>query len=188
MMHFLSRRRREKDAAQRLYATCLQAAREPSLFTEFEVADSLQGRFEMLTLHLFPVLHRLMHVPGDDPDLARLLSETFVDDMDSALREAGVSDVAVPRRMKTLYQSFAGRIAAYKTALEAGPGELAAAIARNVFPDHGGEGAVPERAMDLATYLRSASEAVAAVGLAELRRGEVPFPPVPNRREMGQTT
>ena len=172
-MFFLSRGRREKEVAERLYAACLAAARRPSLFNEFGVPDTLQGRFEVLTLHLFPVLHRLMHAPGDDPRLARDLSEAFVNDMDDAFRELGVSDVRVPRRMKALYRSFAGRIAAYKDGLESSDEALAAAIDRNVFSDSGeSEG----RALALAAYLRQAVEAVRGADLEAIRRGYVPFP------------
>ena len=182
MVHFLSRRRRDKEAVQRLYEACLVASRHPALFTQFGVPDTLQGRFEMLTLHLFALLNRLMHAPGDDPELARLLSETFVDDMDAALREAGISDVAVPRRMKRLYESFAGRISAYKAASETGRAELAAAIARNVYPEGtGADGAGERRVLDLADYLGSAVEALRGADLDVLRRGEAPFPPPPRR-------
>ena len=68
------------------------AARRPALYLDYGVPDTLQGRFEMVALALFPVLNRLMHEPGDDPELARLVSESFVDDMDAAFREMGVSD------------------------------------------------------------------------------------------------
>jgi cytochrome b pre-mRNA-processing protein 3 len=131
----------------------------------------------MLALHLFPVLYRLMHVPGDDPALARHLSETFVDDMDAAIREIGVSDVRVPRRMKELYRSFAGRIAAYKAGLEEGEGPLAAAIARNVFPDETSDGRAAKRALALARYLQRAVAAVAGADLDTLRRGSARFAP-----------
>ena len=177
MMPFLSRRRLEKEAAERLYAACLQAARQPGLFTGFGVADTIQGRFEMLALHLFPVLYRLMHAPGDDPALARDLSEAFVNDMDAAFREIGVSDVGVPRRMKALYRSFAGRISAYKEGLEAGKDALAAAVARNVFPDGAaGDSETGAHALALAAYLRAAVEAIGGAELDALRRGSAPFP------------
>lgn len=180
-MLFSARSRREKEAAERIYAACLQAARQPALFTAFAVADTLQGRFEMLTLHLFPVLHRLMHAPGDDPALARLVSEAFVNDMDAALREIGVSDVAVPKRMKTLYRSFAGRIAAYKSAIEAGGGALEAAVARNVYPDaeSDADGRSGQCALELANYLDEAVAAMRTASLDSLRGGDAPFPPPP---------
>ena len=67
------------------------AARRPALYLAYGVPDTLQGRFEMVALALFPVLNRLMHEPGDDPDLARLVSESFVEDMDAVVPRDGAS-------------------------------------------------------------------------------------------------
>jgi cytochrome b pre-mRNA-processing protein 3 len=121
-----------------------------------------------------------MHEPGDDPDLARLVSESFVRDMDASFREMGVGDLTVPKRMTTLYRSFAGRIAAYRSALGEGGGALPAAIARNIFPD----GDEADRALALAAYVESAVAALRSVLLDDLRRGRVPYP----RLESQQTT
>ncbi|MGH6922633.1 MAG: ubiquinol-cytochrome C chaperone family protein [Propylenella sp.] len=172
MLRFSSSRRAERDAAARLYAAALAASRRPGLYLGYGVPDTPQGRFEMLTLHLFPVLHRLMHKPGDDPALARRISESFVRDMDGAFREMGLGDLSVPKRMRTLYGAFAGRIAAYQRAIGGGDGELAAAIARNVFPDRPEE----RRAAALADYIAEAVAAVQAADIAAIRRGETPFP------------
>jgi cytochrome b pre-mRNA-processing protein 3 len=145
------------------------------------VPDTLQGRFEMVALHLFPLLYRLMHEPGDDPELARLVSESFVADMDAAFREMGVGDLTVPKRMNTLYRSFAGRISAYSGALRDGEGALAAAIDRNVFPDRSAD----RQALFLAQHAQAAVAALRAANLDALRRGEAPFPapPAPHREE-----
>lgn len=161
-----------REAADRLYAACVTASRRPALYLAYGIPDTLQGRFEALALHLFPVLYRLMHAPGDDPDLARLVSESFVADMDSAFREMGVGDVTVPKRMHKLYRSFGGRITAYKAALAQGGPALADAIARNVFPD----GATPGRAEALAQAVRASVEAIRDAPLADLRDGAPPFP------------
>ena len=171
-MLFSARRRRDRDAAARLYAAAVEAARRPILYTAYGVPDTLQGRFEMIALHLFALIHRLMHEPGDDPELARLVSESFVGDMDAAFREMGVSDLAVPKRMKVLYGSFAGRFGAYRTALAEGETALAAALARNVFPD----GPVEGRALALAKHLQTSLAALRQAELAALRRGEAGFP------------
>lgn len=173
MLLFSAKRRGEREAAERIYAACLAAARRPELYLDYGVPDTLQGRFEMVALALFPVLNRLMHEPGDDPELARLVSESFVDDMDAAFREMGLSDTAVPKRMKTLYRSFAGRVTAYREAIKNEPA-LAAAVARNVFPDEPHD----ERADALAAYSMTATAAVATTEMSALRRGEVPFPPL----------
>jgi cytochrome b pre-mRNA-processing protein 3 len=180
MIFFLARRRSERGAADRLYAACVEAARRPALYQDYGVPDTLQGRFEMLALHLFVVLDRLVHEPGDDPRLARLVSESFVADMDSAFREMGVGDLSVPKRMKTLYRSFAGRIAAYRGAMAAGDEALVSAVARNIFPDS----PVDRRAPALARYLSAAVREVRFAELPRLRRGDVPFPePVPPDKE-----
>ena len=175
MLRLLSRQRGERAAAERIYAACMEAARRPELYRAGGIPDTLQGRFEAAALHLFPVLYRLMHVPGDDPALARRIAESLVEHMDATFREMGVGDTAVPKRMATLYQSFAGRLEAYKAGLEAEGGELGAAIARNVFPEGGDAG----HAAVLAEYVRAASVAMPAVPMAELRRGALHFPPLP---------
>ena len=173
MFPFLAKRRGEREVAARIYAACLTAARRPELYLSYGVPDTLQGRFEMVAFSLFPVLNRLMHEPGDDPDLARLVSECFVEDMDGTFRDMGLSDTVVPKRMKALYGSFAGRVTAYREA--AGDERaLARAVARNVFPDEAEDG----RAETLAAYLTAAVAAVSAADLSELRRGEILFPPL----------
>lgn len=182
MILFSPRRRVERQAAERLYQACVGAARRPALYLAYGVPDTLQGRFEMMALHLFPVLHRLMHDPGDDPELARLVSESFVADMDSAFREMGVGDVTVPKRMTTLYRSFGGRISAYKAALASEDAALVAALARNVFP----ESPEDSRADALARYLRAAVRALRDAELDRLRRGEAPFPEL--SREAAEVT
>ena len=171
-MLFSRTRRAEREVAERIYCAALAAARRPHFYLKCGVPDTLQGRFEMVALSLFPVLHRLMRDPGDGPELARLVAESFVDDMDGALRDVGVSDTRVPKRMKTLYGSFAGRIAAYGRALEEGEAALREAIARNVFPD----GADDAHARSLALYLQAAVREARSADLVAIRECLVPFP------------
>ncbi len=180
-MLFSKARRSEREAAERVYCAALAAARQPHFYLRCGIPDTLQGRFEMVTLSLFPVLHRLMHDPGDDPALARRVAESLVEHMDDALREVGVSDTRVPKRMKTLYGSFAGRVSAYKQALGEGEEALSAAIARNVFPD----GADERHVHALASYLSAAVRAMQAADLDAVRRGSLPFPEI-EARERGE--
>ncbi len=177
-MIFSRMRRGERAAAERVYCAALTAARQPYFYLRCGVPDTLQGRFEMVALNLFPVLHRLMRDPGDGPDLAQLVAESFVDDMDDTLREVGVSDTRVAKRMKTLYESFAGRISAYGTALGAEEDALRAAIARNVFPDGGDE----RHVQALTDYVLAAVRDVRDAEPAALRRGVLPFPEVESER------
>jgi cytochrome b pre-mRNA-processing protein 3 len=92
-----------------------------------------------------------------------------------------LSDTAVPKRMKTLYSSFAGRVTAYRQAM-GDERSLAGAVARNVFPDEPQD----ERADALATYLKAATAAVAVAELVALRRGNVPFPPLASASREGR--
>ncbi len=180
MALFSGRRKAERAEAALIYSAVVKAARRPALYLDFGVPDTLDGRFEMIALHLFALLNRLMHNPGDDSALARRISESFVDDMDAAFREMGMSDTAVPKRMKTLYGSFAGRMTAYRTALAEGMEALAAAVARNVFPD----GEQPDgNARALALCLSQATDAMRNAALADIRAGRLPFPDLTLPRE-----
>lgn len=173
-----ARRRTESAAAYAIYAAAVAASRRPGLYAGLGVPDTLEGRFEMLALSLFPPLHRLLHDPGDDPDLARRVAETFVADMDAAHREMGISDTRVPKKMKLLYRAFAGRISAYRRASAEGEAALAAAIARNVFP----EGAPKGAAEALARQTEAASAAFRTARIGDVRRAEVAYPAVEGDR------
>lgn len=172
MIFSSARRRSESAAADAIYAAAVAASRRPQLYTCLGVPDTLDGRFEMLVLALFPPLGRLLHDPGDDPALARRVAETFVADMDAAYRELGISDTRVPKKMKLLYRAFAGRFSAYRSASAEGEAALVAAIARNVFPDGAPDGA----AAVLARQAHAASAVFRAAPIESLRRGEVAYP------------
>lgn len=171
----LLQRRSERTAAAAIYGAAVEAGRRPALFREYGIPDSPQGRFEAVTLHLFVVLYRLMHRPGDDAPLARLVAESFVTHMDATLRESGVGDTVVPKRMRAFYGAFAGRMEAYKAGLEAGERALAEAIARNAVGGGHAENVAPA----LAGYVLGAVEAFQRADLADIRAGRLPFPELP---------
>jgi cytochrome b pre-mRNA-processing protein 3 len=91
------------------------------------VPDTLDGRFELIVLHLFLLQQRLR---TEAPELARALSEVFFRDMDRSLREIGVSDTGVPRRIKAMAKAYHGRLQAYATQ---DADALRAALARNLY-------------------------------------------------------
>jgi cytochrome b pre-mRNA-processing protein 3 len=165
----LFRRSANRQLIDRLSGEIVAAARDPVLFTEYGIDDSLEGRFEVVTLHAVLVLRRLNRFDPPAPEIARDLTDAIFRSFEIALREMGVGDISVPKRMKTIAGAFLGRAAAYDMALRGGAPALKAALARNVYDGRGN----PER---LARYVEAASQALADASLAAFITGPVPFP------------
>jgi cytochrome b pre-mRNA-processing protein 3 len=100
MLNWLKERQTRTRTAQQLYGAIVAQARQPIFYTDFRVPDTARGRFELITLHVALVLHRLQAEGAETADLARVLGETFVVDMDDNMREMSFSDLAVPREIK----------------------------------------------------------------------------------------
>ena len=124
---------RASQDAVRLLQAVTEASRRPALFAAGRIPDTLEGRFEAMALYGSLALIRLRADEGAGP-----LAQTFADKLfrafDAGLREEGVGDLSVPKRMQKLAASFYGRLEAYSTAIAAQNGaSLAAALGRNVF-------------------------------------------------------
>ncbi len=116
-----------------IYESIVAQARLPEFYIAWRVPDSLDGRFELLALHVFLVLNRLKGDSEVDAELPQRLHDLFFADMDESLREMGAGDLGVGKRVKRMVQGFYGRIAAYEEGLRDGEEVLKAAIRRNVF-------------------------------------------------------
>ena len=173
MIFGLFRRNRNGQVIDRLHGEIMAAARQPALFEHYGVADTVEGRFEALTLMSAIALRRLTGLPDPAPTLAQELTDAIFAHFDVALREIGVADVGVAKRMKKMAQGFLGRAAAYRAALDQPEGdlELAASIARNVY----GGGIGPAAA--LAAYARDCARALDRADLQTYLTGPLPFPP-----------
>lgn len=171
IMAFFSRSRREREEAERIYHAVVGAARHPAFYTIHGVPDTFVGRFEMLVLHLFPLVHRLTHGAGGDAGAARAVMESLVMDLDGSMRELGVGDLSVGKRVKALFGSYGGRLAAYAQAAGESEEALALAIRRNVFA----EGGVAESAPALASWLRRTLENFERSEAASLKQGMLPY-------------
>jgi cytochrome b pre-mRNA-processing protein 3 len=159
-----------------LLSTVTQISRQPSFFGEGRISDTLEGRLELMTLHACLVLLRM----GEGAETAPL-GQAFADQLfrqfDAGLREAGVGDLAVPKRMHKIAGGFYGRLRAYAAAFAAPPNAaLEEAVARNFF-------AVPPAdapfAPALAAYARAAFSAHAAAPVESLFRLDG-WPPAPH--------
>jgi cytochrome b pre-mRNA-processing protein 3 len=146
------------------------AAREPALYLQGGVPDNFEGRFEALTLHLFLVLRRLRDLPAPAADAAQDLIDAAFAYLELGFRQGGISDVAVPKRMKKIGRSFYGRLGGYEEALASeDEGALAAALARNI--------AAGVDAPALARHVRAGAAVLAARSLDDILAADPLFPP-----------
>ena len=164
-------RRTADDQPFALYGVVVEQARRPALYQDYGVPDTLDGRFDMVVFHLTLVIDRLRHPDRSVTAQAQALFDLFVADMDRNLRQIGVGDNSVPRKMKNIGQSFYGRFGAYTRAKDRSA--LAAAVRRNVFPD-GENGA----AVRLADYYMAGRALLAAHSADDIASGSIVWPPL----------
>lgn len=120
--------------AMSLYETVVGAARRPVMYTELEVPDTVDGRFDMVAVHAFLVMRRLKSLDSTGREMSQTLFDVMFADMDKNLRELGVSDVAIGGKIKGLARAFYGRIAAYEDGLADEDDEvLGQALRRNLY-------------------------------------------------------
>lgn len=140
MLDFLWRGPRTRTSAQKLYTDAVEQARNARFYDDYGVPDSVDGRFDMITLHVILIMLRLS---GDrqGAKVNQALFDVMFRDMDKALREMAIGDLSVPKHMKRMMNGFNGRLQHYKSALS-GDEELADVLRRNVYgtlkdPDKG---------------------------------------------------
>lgn len=185
-MPFLSRfrsARRSRAAAGRLYAVAVARARAVAFYAELGVPDSVDGRFDMIVLHIFVLLERLRQGGEAGRRLSQALFDLMFQDMDRSLRELGVGDQAVGGRIKQMASAFYGRMRAYGEAVDARP-RLIEALRRNVYRERP---VAPELAGRLADHVLALRRHLAAEPLERLLAGELELDgpaaaPSPERR------
>ncbi len=160
----LFRKDPRRAAIETLYQRTAAASREPFLYRDLGIPDTVEGRFEAATLHVILVLRRLTALPSPADEVAQELTDCFFRHLEASLRELAVGDLAVPKRMKKLGEAFTGRSLAYRKALEEGGEDaLAATVARNVL-------GIAEPAPALASYVRASDAELADLSLNDLLR------------------
>lgn len=168
--HFLRPRMLLRGTIETIYGMIVAQAREPLFYRDLGVPDTVNGRFDMMVLHIWMVLRQLKRL-GDDAGFGQTLFDRFCSDMDHNLRELGTGDLAVPKRMKQFGEAFYGRSAAYDLGLAAGEEPLAQALCKNIF-----NGQNIEQARRLAAYVEQALAALAALDEASLSGARWRFP------------
>ena len=169
-------RRASRALIEQLRGEIVAASRRPALYEALEAPDRIDGRFELLTLHVGLVLRRLVSIGGLGHEIAQDLVNTVFLHFDDTLREMALSDVSVSKRLKVMKEAFYGRNTAYAAALDSGSrAELATALARNVY---GAAGGAP-RAAELADYVAALDAALAGTPLEDFIMGRFRFPEGP---------
>ncbi len=174
--------RPHEESARTLYGGIVAQARRPEFFLACGVPDTVDGRFDLLVLHVFLVMRRLKKDRTDTAELSQALFDVFFQDLDESLRELGAGDMGIGRRIKAMAEGFYGRILAYERSIEQGADALENCVRRNLY------GAVDvdlEQVRAVARYIEDEVSALAAQDLAGLLRGEVDFGPAPQPATAG---
>lgn len=170
MLNRLFKARPAKLAGEALYPLVVAQARSPGLYAELGAPDTREGRFELYSLHVYLILERLKAQGEQASETAQALFDTYLSALDNTLREMGVGDMGISKRMRKLGEAFYGRIALYEAGLAALPdtGPLEAMLARTVYA-----GVDPGKAPQLAAYLLSQRTALAGQPLEAFYAGEI---------------
>jgi cytochrome b pre-mRNA-processing protein 3 len=168
MLKTLFRKRPAQGVGDTLYGAAVAQARQPAFYARLGVDDRIDARFELYTLHVLLLILRLRDEAGDQgPEIAQSVFDTYVSSLDNALRELGVGDTSMARKMRTLGEALYGRMTAYEGPIrEADADALAAALARNVYAVE-----TPETAAPLADYALRARAALAQQGFDAILAG-----------------
>lgn len=181
MLRWLERNKVRRRVGNDVYERIVAQARSPAFYRDMGVPDTMEGRFEMIVVHLVLVLQRLKSEAEAGQMLGQLLNERLVADMDDALRQIGIGDMGVPRRVQKAAAAISERWQDYSTGLNertaggdrTGAG-LEAAVARHVFA-----GTTPsgnQRPAAVAAYMLVCGRHLAAVPGARLLAGDIDFP------------
>jgi cytochrome b pre-mRNA-processing protein 3 len=157
-------------AGRALYARAVEQSRRPELYSAFGAPDTVEGRFEVYSLHVVLLLDRLRGLGEPAADVSQSLFDTYVKGLDDALREMGVGDLSVGRKMRKLGEAFYGRGKSYESAFASLPdtAALQALLTRTVYAD-----ADSHAAPHLVAYVLDQRAALATQPLERLQAGEV---------------
>lgn len=161
------------DAATALYTAAVEQARAPALYADFGSPDTVEGRFEHVALHVYLILRRLKDDAPEVKKVSQKLFDVMFQNMDDSLRELGVGDLSIGKKIRKLAENFYGRVGVYEDALEEGADKtaLAAALGRNIFGDETASGAEA-----LALYVRRVAAYIDEQPAARIAGGLVQFP------------
>ena len=174
LFQWLKRKSRRRKSASDLYQAALTQSRQSEFYDAMAVADTMDGRFDLLSLHMILLIDRLNTLGGPGRKLGQALFDSMFKRMELDLREMGIGDLGVPKHMQKMMKAFNGRAHAYQTALEAQDASaLEIAVAKNIYRNSGD---VTPQAKALAGYVQHAHGMLASASLDDLSAARVAFP------------
>lgn len=160
MLQWFRRRAEATGRAEKFYGSVVAAARQPAFYRDLGVPDTPEGRFELVALHLFLLLEGMKAQGPGDTELSQRTIEAFVTDMDDCMREMGVGDMVVGKKVKRAAAAFYERATAYRQGLAGAGGELEDKLRTYIFMQGGSAAGGPETqhaSALLARYVRQAA-------------------------------
>jgi len=171
MLTWLTRRAERKANAHKIYGSIVALSRSPAIYDTLKVPDTIEGRFEIMLLHMFATLERLN---GEEAQLAQDIVNKFFADMDTTSRELGVGDMVVPKKMRGLATIFETRMKAYEDVVaDSNKNTLYEQLHDTIF--HGEEGH-SDSALGLGDYMMQLRQSLAKIPLVELVSGQIAVP------------
>ncbi len=178
-----------EQASGQVYAAVFYHARSPVFYTGYGVEDTIDGRFELLVLHMFLVISRLRVLEGDGGDFAQSLFDVTFANLDQSLRQVGIGDMGVPKRMRRMMKAFNGRMHAYEAALKSAKEGAAwerawsAPLKRNLYGTC--EAVCDEDLNRMLAYIKESTLALSVIDMDGFLEGALCFPEPKIKEEEG---
>lgn len=170
MIMSLFRKDQKSGLPHSIYDEIVKQARNPWFYAECGAPDTVEGRFELLTIHVYLVLQRLKNQGEEATQLSQKIFDVFFENMDDSLREMGVGDLSVGKKIRIMAEAFYGRVGAYEECInKQSVKPLSQAISRNVFAKENAAGATA-----IADYLRQAKAMFEKTPIDKILSGEIP--------------
>ena len=163
-------KRRVDDLAKNVFKIIVNQSRKKIFYTELRVPDTFEGRFEMMVLHTFLVV-RCLKMSKSKKNFGRDIMTKLFDDFDLSLREMGVGDMGIGKKIKIMADSFYGRCKAYEEGLNLDKNSLEDAIVRNIYRGD----ADKEKASILVNYVKSEAKLIENLSFKEINAGKFSF-------------
>lgn len=171
MILSLFRKNTATEPVYAIYSAIVAQSRQPVFYADWLVPDTVTGRFDMISLHMALLFRRLRAEQGGQKAFSQAVFDLFFKDMDRSLREMGVTDIGIPKKIQKMGNIFFGLLAAMNEAMDRrDSAALAAVLARNIFDE--GEG---DHVQSLATYMLAQDDVLAAQSADAIMAGTIQF-------------